>query len=70
MKKKSFKHKNSLFSRIKTSGEQKKINLSKYAIVDSKGKIIEKFRNKITAKTLIVNLKREYYEELKIVKLE
>ncbi len=40
----------------------------KYAVVDSKGKIIETFRQKITAMNEMVKLKRDYFtDDLKII---
>jgi len=43
--------------------------LPKYAIVNNKGKIIEKCRLSGTAKSRLRELQKNYYEELKIEKI-
>jgi hypothetical protein len=41
-----------------------------WAIVDSKGKIIEKFRNKLTAYAWMPVLKERALDDIKIIKLD
>lgn len=47
-----------------------KENMERYAIVDSKGEIIQKFRIKGTARNLLSELQKDHYQKLKIVELE
>ncbi len=63
-------NRDSLFLQIQAIGEQKKINMDKYAIVDSKNEVIMKFRTKNTAKSFKKDLEKHYYEELKIIELK
>lgn len=59
-----------LFSRIQAIEEQKKVNMDRYAIVDSKKQIIEKFRSKYLAKIQLTKLEHEFYKKLIIIELK
>ena len=41
-----------------------------YAIVDSDGKVIEYFRNKTAAMNYMYAIRKDYFEELKLVRLQ
>ncbi len=43
--------------------------LKSYAIIDSKGKIVETFRTKLAANQMKHIYEKAYYEELNIIKL-
>ena len=62
--------KKTIFSQIQAIEEQKKINMDKYAIVDSKDEIIMKFRTMYTAKSFLNDLEKHYFEELKIIDIK
>jgi len=51
-------------------GRRMKLNTKpRYAIVDDKGKIVEKFRYKFTADTMLPKIQSNYYVKLKVIKL-
>jgi len=64
------KSKHTLIAQIKALERRKHGKLNRYAIIDSKGKVIEKYRIKQTADYALPKLRKEYYEELKIVELD
>jgi len=41
----------------------------KWAIIDSKGKVIDSFRNKMVANSELARLKHNYYENLEIIRI-
>ena len=40
-----------------------------WAIVDSKGKVIDTFRQKMTANSELARLNHNYYEKLKVIRI-
>ncbi len=62
--------KNSLFNQISDVEKKKKESKYKYAIVDKKGKVIEKFMYWATAHEMIRKIRKNYYEELEIVSID
>ena len=62
--------KNSLFSQIKTREREIKKNMDKYVLVDSKNKVIEKFRAIQAAENHKHNIEKDYYEKLTIKKIK
>jgi len=61
--------KTSIISQIEAREQRIKDKLPNYAIVDDKGKIIEKFRGKATALQMMPKIQKEYFVRLKIVPL-
>ena len=42
----------------------------RYSVVDSKGKVIQKFRYKLAAISFVNDTRENYYEKLEIVEIE
>ena len=64
------KPKHSLIAQIKAIERRKHGKMNRYAIIDDKGKVIEKYRLMLTATQEIKKLRKDYYEELKVVELD
>ena len=62
--------KHTLFAQIRAMERRKQGKMNRYAIIDSKGKIIEKYRIKQTADYALPKLRKDYFEELKVVELD
>ena len=62
--------KHSLISQIRAVEKKEQAKLYRYAIVDDKGKVIEKFRYKFTANQMFSEIQKNHYSRLKIVKLD
>ena len=64
------KTKHTLIAQIKALERRKHGKMMRYAIIDSKGKVIEKYRLKWTVDKELPKLRKDYYEELKVVELD
>jgi len=62
--------KSNLFAQIRAREQRIKEKLPQYTIIDSKGKVIEKYRIRVTAQNEIKKIRNDYYEELRICKLD
>ena len=62
--------KHSLISQIKAIERRKHGKMNRYAIVDDKGKVIEKYRIRWTADQEIKKKQKEYYVRLRVVNLD
>ena len=62
--------KHSIFTQIRDIERRKHGEVDRYAIIDSKGKVIEKYRIRQTAENEMIKLRKDYYEELIIVELD
>ena len=62
--------KHSLSAQIKAIERRKHGKMNRYAIIDSKGKVIEKFRLKFTALQMLSGIQKDYYVRLKVVELD
>ena len=64
------KLKHSLIAQIKALERRKHGKADRYAIIDKKNNIIEKYRLRWTADKELTKLRKDYFEELKIVELD
>ena len=64
------KSKHTISAQIKAIERRKHGKMNRYAIVDDKGKVIEKYRLKFTADYALPKLRKDYFEELKVVELD
>ena len=62
--------KHTLIAQIRAVERKKHGKADRYAIINSRGKIIEKYRIKQTADYALPKLRKDYFEELKIVELD
>jgi len=62
--------KGSILTQIHAYNQRIKQNLPNYAIIDKKGKIIEKYRLRWTADVFLKKLEKEKLEKLRICKLD
>ena len=62
--------KGSIFTQIRAREQRIKLKLPQYAIIDSKGNIIEKYRLRMTADREIKKLSKQKLEKLRICKLD
>jgi len=60
----------SIFTQIRAREQRKALMLSNYAIIDEKGKIIEKYRLRWTADVYLKKLEKEKLQKLRICKLD
>jgi len=60
----------SIFAQIRAREQRIKLKLPQYAIIDSKGNIIEKYRLRMTADREIKKLSKQKLEKLRICKLD
>ena len=64
------KSKHTIFAQIRALDRRKHGKLNRWVIIDSKGKVVEKYRIKNTADKHLPKLRKDYFEELKIVELD
>ena len=64
------KSKHPIFAQIIALEKRKQLKLPMYAIIDKKGKVIEKYRLMWTATKELKKLSEDYFEELRICKLD
>ena len=64
------KSKHTLFAQIRALEKRKQLKLPMYALVDNKGKVIEKYRLKWTADRELRSQEKIHLTKLKIVPLD
>ena len=60
----------SIFAQIRAREQRIKLKLPQYAVIDSKGNIIEKFRLRFTTSVYLKKLEKEKLQKLRICKLD
>ena len=64
------KPKHTLIAQIKALERRKHGKLDRYALVDNKGKVIEKYRLRFTASQELIRQEKIHFQKLKIVDLD
>ena len=62
--------KHSLFAQIKAIERRKHGKMDRWALIDNKGKVIEKYRLRWTADKELPFREKEHFQELKVVELD